>query len=543
LNSPEAKSSTGGATDPVQNPSRIQGTGEMADLFRAKDWSTTPLGAVETWSETLLATVNIMLLSPLSFAVYWGAELTLLYNDVYRLFLGAKHPEALGTPGPTVWVEAWPIIGLSILATLTEGKTTNETEALIPILTDGQLQDRWWTYGLYPLFENSRVVGVANPGTDVTTGVITRKALQESEARVRLALVAANAVGTWDWDVSKDLVYADERFAKLYGVDPEVAKRGTTIQEFFRNIHPDDFPRTSQLIDAVMHGKADFSAEYRVVLKDGSVRWVSALGRCSYDEAGRPTRFPGVSVDITEKKKRDEALIRTEKLAAVGKLASSIAHEINNPLEAVTNLLYLARMHDSSNEVKQYLDLAEQELRRVSSISTQTLRFHKQLSNPVEVSCEELFTSVLNIFTGRIRTARIQIEKRKRAQRNILCFDGEIRQVLNNLVGNAIDALQLTGGGRLLLRSREGSNWRTGAEGLILTVADSAGGMAPESLKQVFEPFFTTKGISGTGLGLWVSEEIVHRHGGVMRVKSSNRPGRSGTVFALFLPFEAVIRD
>ncbi len=280
----------------------------MADLFRAKDWSTTPLGAVETWSETLLATVNIMLLSPLSFAVYWGAELTLLYNDVYRLFLGAKHPEALGTPGPTVWVEAWPIIGLSILATLTEGKTTNETEALIPILTDGQLQDRWWTYGLYPLFENSRVVGVANPGTDVTTGVITRKALQESEARVRLALVAANAVGTWDWDVSKDLVYADERFAKLYGVDPEVAKRGTTIQEFFRNIHPDDFPRTSQLIDAVMHGKADFSAEYRVVLKDGSVRWVSALGRCSYDEAGRPTRFPGVSVDITEKKKRDEAL-------------------------------------------------------------------------------------------------------------------------------------------------------------------------------------------------------------------------------------------
>ena len=543
MNPSEIKTVTGRSVTPATVTSRIQGSGEMADLFRSKDWSATPLKAVETWSECLLATVNILLLSPLSFAVYWGPELTLLYNDVYRQFLGDKHPKALGAAGPTVWVEAWNIIGPPILASLNQGTTINETEALIPILTDGRLQDRWWNYSFYPLFEGGQIAGVANPGAEVTDRVLTRISLQNSEERVRLALIAANAVGTWDWDVTNDLVYADERFAKLYGVDPEVATRGTTVQDFFRNIHPDDIARTSRLIQTVMQGKPDFSAEYRIVLHDNSIRWVSALGRCSYDEAGKPVRFLGVTVDITEKKKHDEALIRTEKLAAVGKLASSIAHEINNPLEAVMNLLYLARMNDLSDVVGQYLDLAEQELRRVSIISTQTLRFHKQLTNPIEVTCAELFESVLNMYQGRIRNANIRVEKRKRAVRAILCFDGEIRQVLNNLVGNAIDALQPISDGRLILRSREGTSWRTGAKGLILTVADNAGGMAPDALKQAFEPFFTTKGMGGTGLGLWVSEEIAHRHGGAIRLRSSMRPGHSGSVFALFLPFDAVQRD
>ncbi len=546
MTSPEAKVDLGSTSLRTTAATRIQGSGEMADLFRSKDWSQTSLGPVESWSESLLATVNIMLLSPHSFAFYWGPGLTLLYNDVYRNFLGDKHPNALGATGPEVWQEAWDIIGPSILAALDHGTIKNETEALIPILTDGRIQDRWWTYVLYPLFENDRIIGVANPGSEVTAGVLARKALQESEERVRLALVAANAIGTWDWDVQNDLVYADERFAKLYGVDPEFARRGTPIQEFFRNIHPDDLDRTSHLIQAVMQGKPDFAAEYRVIQSGGanqasSMRWVSTLGRCTYDETGKPIRFPGVTVDITEKKMRDEALIRTEKLAAVGKLAASIAHEINNPLEAVMNLLYLARMNDLPEIVNQYLDLAEQELRRVSVISTQTLRFHRQLTNPMEVTCEELFESVLNIYQGRIHNANVVVEKSKLAGRSILCFDGEIRQVLNNLVGNAIDALQPVGG-RLILRSREGTNWRSGAKGLILTVADTAAGISPEVLKRVFEPFYSTKGMGGTGLGLWVSEEIVHRHGGALRARSSMRAGQSGTVFTLFLPFEAVSR-
>jgi PAS domain S-box-containing protein len=522
--------------------SRIQGIGEMADLIRAKDWTSTPLGPIHSWSETLVAAVNILVLSPFSFAIYWGPQLTLLYNDVYRQFLGEKHPQALGTTGSHVWSEAWSILSPSIHAAYFQGHAMNAAEALIPIHIDGALQDRWWTYGFYPIYEGTRIVGVANPGSEDTASVLARIALQTSESRIRLALAAANAVGTWDWDIPNDCVYADPRLAILYGVEPALARCGTSIQNFLRNIHPEDIERTTLLLQQAIQGKGDFSAEYRILQPDGSSRWVSALGSCSYNVAGQPTRFPGVSVDITDRKNLNEALIRTEKLAAVGKLAATIAHEINNPLESVTNLLYLARTNEPSDQIKDYLIAAERELQRVSIISTQTLRFHKQLSSPVESTCTDLLQSVLSIYQGRLLNANVRVEKRKRATRTVLCFDGEIRQILSTFIGNAIDALQPEGG-RLILRSRQGTHWPTGKKGVTFTVADTAAGMPPHVTKRVFEAFFTTKGIGGTGLGLWVSEEIAHRHGGALNVRSSTAPAHCGTVFTLFLPFDAAPRS
>ena len=245
--------------------------------------------------------------------------------------------------------------------------------------------------------------------------------------------------------------------------------------------------------------------------------------------------------DITEQKRAAAALIQTEKLAAVGRLAASIAHEINNPLEAVTNLLYLARGSSDTTELHDYLDTAERELSRVSVISSQTLRFHKQSTAPREVGCSELFVSVLSIYQGRLEDAKVKVEKRKRANRSVACFEGEIRQVLNNLVGNALDAMHQHGG-RLLLRSRESCNWRTGQKGVALTVADTGTGMPPAVIRKIFEAFYTTKGIGGTGLGLWVSKEIVDRHRGTLLVRSSQKEGHSGTVFSLFLPYDAASR-
>jgi PAS domain S-box-containing protein len=256
-----------------------------------------------------------------------------------------------------------------------------------------------------------------------------------------------------------------------------------------------------------------------------------------------PTR-DGIVVfsrDISEEKRTTAALMQTEKLAAVGRLAASIAHEINNPLESVTNLIYLSRTSQNFSQVQEYLSIAERELRRVSVISNQTLRFYKQSTNPVAVPCEELIESVLTVHQGRIVNARVTIERSNRAQRPILCFDGEIRQVLTNLVGNAIDAMY-SNGGRLLLRSRQATNWKNGEQGVVITVADTGSGMSPSAMKKIFEPFFTTKGIGGTGLGLWVSSQIVARHNGVLRFRSSQRKGASGTVFNLFLPFNAVSR-
>lgn len=245
------------------------------------------------------------------------------------------------------------------------------------------------------------------------------------------------------------------------------------------------------------------------------------------------------SRNVTDEKRSQQALIESEKLAAVGRLAASIAHEINNPLESVTNLLYLAKSAGDPEDLRSYLDLAEVELQRVSVISNQTLRFHKQSTKPAAVSGEQLFESVLSIYQGKLANSRVQIRKNFRTAHTVGCFDGEIRQVLNNLVGNAIDAMQ-TADGTLHLRVREGRNWQTDERGLVFTVADTGLGMTPDVARRVFEVFFTTKGSSGNGLGLWVSKEIVDRHHGSLRLRSRKGGDTSGTVFALFLPFRPV---
>ena len=214
---------------------------------------------------------------------------------------------------------------------------------------------------------------------------------------------------------------------------------------------------------------------------------------------------------------------------------STIAHEINNPLASVTNLLYIMRHSRSLDEVHGYVELAERELRRVAAITSQALRFHKESSGPALFSCIDLIGDGLLMFEGRLVNANIRVEKRKRAGQPVCCTGGEIRQVIGNLIGNAIDAMPR--GGRLLVRSREATEWSTGRKGLVLTVADTGSGIGPETVGRIFDPFFTTKGIGGTGLGLWVSSEIVARHQGVLRVRSCQREGRAGTVFTLFLPF------
>ncbi len=239
--------------------------------------------------------------------------------------------------------------------------------------------------------------------------------------------------------------------------------------------------------------------------------------------------------DITEVKRTETALLKSEKLAAVGRLASSIAHEINNPLESVMNLIYLAR-HAHQADAERYLDIADQEIRRVSIIANQTLRFHKQASKPQAATSADLFSTVMSIYEGRLRNAHVRVEKKFRTDQPVVCFQGDVRQVLNNLVGNALEAMPF--GGRLLIRSRTGRDWKTGQPGLVLTIADNGAGINPAVMKNIFDAFFTTKGTAGNGLGLWVCQEIVARHHGRLRVRSTQREGRNGTTFTFFLPFD-----
>jgi signal transduction histidine kinase len=251
---------------------------------------------------------------------------------------------------------------------------------------------------------------------------------------------------------------------------------------------------------------------------DGSVSGVIALG-----------------VDVTETMKAEEALRQNEKLAATGRMAASIAHEINNPLESVTNLLYLLR-HDSSlsDEARAWVSTAQSELLRVSQITTQTLKFYRQTTKPAQASIHEILDSAAALYERRLRSEETRLERRYSGPSEALVFEGELRQVVTNLLGNAVDAVPP--GGRVLLRQRRATDWMSGRRGIRVTVADTGHGVPRELLVRIFDPFFSTKGSLGTGLGLWITREIVEKHKGRIRVRSSVRPGRSGAVFVLFLP-------
>ncbi|MEO6982135.1 MAG: ATP-binding protein [Edaphobacter sp.] len=246
-----------------------------------------------------------------------------------------------------------------------------------------------------------------------------------------------------------------------------------------------------------------------------------------------------VNTDVTQTRMQDEALRRSEKLAAVGQLASSIAHEINNPLESITNLLYLIREADAMEEVQEYAKLAQEELARVTEITLQTLRFNRQQSKPVEVDLAELLHTLMALYTGRMLVRNIVVTLKLKETPNVVCLEGEIRQVVNNLVRNALDAM--SSGGRLLIRLHAQPNWSTGRRGVRLTVADTGEGIDPGILPHIFEPFQTTKELTGTGLGLWVSKGIVEKHGGHIMTKTRRGARAQGTVFAVWLPVDGGI--
>jgi PAS domain S-box-containing protein len=255
-------------------------------------------------------------------------------------------------------------------------------------------------------------------------------------------------------------------------------------------------------------------------------------------------RWAGMIVlDATDRKRSEEALRRTEKLAATGRLAASIAHEINNPLEAITNLLFLLGSFCNLEEpARNYVAMAGHEARRIAEITQQTLRFYRQSTLPARAKMSDLLDSVLNLFHGRLDGMNIRVERDYDPEMDLFCFSGEMRQVFTNLIGNAIDALSADG--RLTVRARRSRNWRNPAQtGIRFTIADNGSGMEPHVLEHAFDAFFTTKEVTGTGLGLWVSREILDKHHALTAVRSrAASPHRSapqkptGTVFHIFIP-------
>jgi signal transduction histidine kinase len=246
---------------------------------------------------------------------------------------------------------------------------------------------------------------------------------------------------------------------------------------------------------------------------------------------------------LAERSKAEEALRKSEKLAVAGRFAASIAHEINNPLESVVNLLYLISKSSLLEESFKYTELAMSELARVSEIVTKTLKFHRQQTKPDVVQITEIVESALGLYHRRLISAQIVIERDFRECQTITGMAGELRQVIVNLVGNAMDAMAFSGG-TIKLRITNTREYSNGMRpGIRLTIADTGSGIHPEIKKKLFEPFVSTKGDTGTGLGLWVCRGIIQKHGGTIQVKSSVIFPATGTVFSVFLPLHPQFGD
>ncbi len=303
-------------------------------------------------------------------------------------------------------------------------------------------------------------------------------------------------------------------------------------------IPPEVFPDEDRIMSAVARGERTEHFETVRLRSNGERIEVSLTLSPVFDERGKIVGVASISRDISQQKKIEKALHTSERLATVGRLAATIAHEINNPLEAVTNLVFLAQGCMSHAEGKMFLEQAQQELARMALLTKQTLGFYRENKGVRPLTLAELIRPLVVVFSARAHSKQISIETDIRANPTLVGIPGEIRQLFANLLNNSIDAV--SDRGRIFIRVSAAHQYGEGNRpGVRLTVWDDGPGIAPEIRKKLFEPFFTTKRDAGTGLGLWVTLNILRKHDGNIRLRSSVVPGKSWTVFSIFLPVDS----
>lgn len=357
-------------------------------------------------------------------------------------------------------------------------------------------------------------------------------ALQESEEQFR---TLADSVPQLAWmaEPNGDIFWYNQRWYEYTGTTPDQMKGWG-----WRSVHdPEILPNVlERWRNSIATGR-----RFEMVLPlrggDGTFREFLTLAIPVLDPHGKVVRWFGTNTDITEQRRSEEALRRSEKLAATGRLAASIAHEINNPLEAVTNLLYLAKKHPAT--AGKYLGMADQELDRIAEITKHTLGFYRDTSIPVRVQISGILDDVLALYNRKLQFKKIAVTQRYDKSTEIVGFPGELRQIFANLVANGIEAMAERG--CLTIKASCGHEWSgTQRQGVRVSLMDNGSGISPERLRKIFEPFYTTKQDVGTGLGLWLTENLVRKHQGTIRVRSRTGSIGTGTVFSIFLPCETL---
>lgn len=567
---------------------------EAAALIARLDWAQSPLGEANDWPQSLRTAVDIVVNSPMPMLLLWGRELIQLYNDGFARLAGNKHPGALGQPAHATWPELESFTAPVYDAVL-GGQVRTFTEQPFVLQRNNRDTEIWLDLTYSPIRdEGGQVAGIlvtaieTNERRSKTQELQQRsedslKAQHNSEQRLQLALAATDAVGTWDWNIGEDRFIADAHFAALHGVDPSDAGR-LPISDYLNGVHPEDRGMVARSIKhCITHG-SEYAEEYRLQQANGQVRWVFARGRCYNDQHGRPTRFLGAALDLTERKnteqalrhlnenleervaqrtqalaeanlrlqnemfereRAEDALRHAQKMEAVGQLTGGIAHDFNNMLTGIIGSLDLMQRYIAagrSEEIGRFTDVAVSSAHRAAALTHRLLAFSRRQSldrrpldpNQLVVSLEDLFR----------RTKGAHIELKVQLGRDIWPVNTDASQLENallNLVINARDAMP--DGGQLLIETAnsylDGTDITTlepvkAGDYVMLGVRDNGSGMAPKILAKAFDPFFTTKPIGqGTGLGLSMIYGFAQQSGGHVTIQSE--PGQ-GTCVRLYLP-------
>jgi len=371
--------------------------------------------------------------------------------------------------------------------------------------------------------------------------VAAKELAEESLAQFR-GTIDSMSEGLYVIDTDGNRLLTNPAYLRIHGFDtgcsPQFAASISPLLERYDCLKgtllaPEQWP-----VSRALRGETVVQFQQRVRRKDtGREVIVSVNATPVRDRAGKILMAVVTIQDITASKQAEQALIRSEKLASVGRMAASIAHEINNPLAAVTNALFLARTNaDDAASLRQYLDLADDELKRVSHIARQTLGFYRESSAPAPVSVSSVMDAAVDLLRGKIKVKRAVIEKQYDGDFQVTGVPGELRQVFSNLLTNSLDAIGEDG--TIKLRVSMATCVNDGQPRIRVTVADNGTGIAAAALPRIFEPLFTTKESTGSGLGLWVSKQLIEKHGASIRVRSRTNRDRRGTVFSIVLPVE-----
>jgi PAS domain S-box-containing protein len=637
----------------------ITGNSEMAERIRGHNWALTSLGPIDEWSETLVASVNLMLHSPFPTILSWGPEMVFLYNNAAIPTLMGKHPSALGARYRVVFREAWDQVGADLEGCYYHGKTAVRDNMFIPILLNGIIEDRYWSYSLIPIYQNGRIAGVYDAYRNMTEVVMGARRLRESETRLKLATEVA-MLGVFAWHTAEDRAsWENDRMYEIFGRRPEDGPvNGLAFMD--EVVHPDfrkDFKRAMEM--TLQMGKP-FHFLGMICLPDKTLRWIEVNGQLQPQSEGSqgeiigtirditqlkeseetlralskhrgelaaivessddviigknvngiitswnaaatrvfgysPEEVIGTSIlklipehlhsderiiiesiragrrvehfetvrvaksgqlldvsltvspvrdehgqvigaskilrDITGRKRLEKSLLQAEKIAATGRMAATIAHEINNPLEAVVNLLYLLRPTISDPTGVRYLDSVESELARISHIAKQTLGYYRENASASSTTLSELVLHAITIYEPRCRAAHIEIKKTLDSTKRVVLRRGEMMQVISNLVSNSIYAMPI--GGILSVSVKDSESV---PDEIVLAIEDNGLGIAPDNLPKVFDAFFTTRDTVGTGIGLYVAKQFVEGHGGRIEMDSTRDDLHHGTIVRIFLP-------